>query len=103
MCLDTKSAGTRFGSDALTSAKSPTPEPEEALLLGFRHSTFNVGHGSALAVCDGIQRKPLQKNFLPDPTNYVTARPIEEIEKEMIQTQSLLSQLMEGQINGRAF
>lgn len=52
---------------------------------------------------DAVGTENYDPYFLPDPTNFLTARPIEEIKEEITQRELLLSQLMEGQINRTLF
>ena len=86
-----------------------TPEPREAFRLGFNNHIFNVGYGPTIAPCPGPLfvmeykggsrfRENTDPYYLPDPINFVTARPLEEIEEEITQRQLLLSQLIGGQI-----
>lgn len=89
-----------------------TSSPKEAFLLGFNNHIFNVGHGPTIAPCPGPLyvmeykggsrfRENTDPYYLPDAANFVTARPIEEIEREIAQRQLLLSQLMAGPFTGQ--
>ncbi len=85
-----------------------TAEPRTAFQLGFRHHTFNLGHGNTVPPCSGplyvMEYKGGSRfkesldpyfslEFLPDPTKFLAAISVEEME-DKIKQGCLLSQLM---------